>query len=138
MASDEVWQFTITTPAHTTQASPLVTVTQVLNRKIRRIEWRVPAGSLGVLGWQIGMRSVQVIPRNAGGWIVAHETSGGWDLTNQPDSGDWSITTYNTGANSHVLYVTFYADVPRKARPELTLIPAGVLGAEPSPDWTGM
>jgi|SRR5215469_1496713 len=137
MATDEIYEFTINTPALTSQANPLITPIKIPTRIIRHIEWRVPAGSLGVMGWRISMGTVPIIPRNAGGWIVAHSTSGGWDLANQPDSGDWSVTTYNTGNNAHQLYVTLHADVIRPKPAQLALIDAQALTEGAAPDWTG-
>lgn len=137
MASDEIYEFTITTPAATLPGVPLVTPIVIPSRVVERIEWRVPAGSLGVMGWRISMRNVPVIPRNAGGWIVAHSTSGGWPVTRQPDSGDWSVTTYNTGNHSHALYVTLHAQVRYPQPAKLVLISADDLSAEPAPEFTG-
>jgi hypothetical protein len=137
VAADEIYQFTVVTPAGTLQAAPLVTPTVFGPRIVERIAWRVPAGSLGVMGWQVGMRGVQVIPRNAGGFIVAHETAGGWDLEDMPDSGDWSVTTYNTGLFQHALYVTFHVRLIRPAPVIIRPLPSAVLAGQPSPDFAG-
>lgn len=137
MASDEIYEFTITTPAGTLPAAPLVTPTVIPSRVVEHIQWRVPPGALGVMGWRISMRNVAIIPRNAGAWIVAHQESGGWDMHRQPDSGDWSVTTYNTGSNPHALYVTFYAQVRPPAVHELVLASNVELSGMVPPDWTG-
>lgn len=137
MASDEIYEFTVQTPAGTTQANPLVTPTVFPSRIVERIRWRVPAGALGVMGWRISMRTVPVIPRNAGGWIVAHATSGEWDLRNQPDTGDWSVTTYNTGSFQHALYLTFMCKVIEPPQPILALAGGWALSVPPDPEYTG-
>lgn len=137
MPVDEVYEFNISTPANTLQASPLVTLTQFSPRIVDRIEWKVPAGSLNVIGFQIGMRGVQLIPANKGQFIIPHLTSGGWDVRDQPDSGDWSVTTFNTGMYPHSLAVSFYARLIPKPVRELALIGARELYGEPPPEWAG-
>ena len=90
------------------------------------------------MGWRISNRTVPVIPRNAGGWIIAHQTEGGWDVSKMADSGDWSVTTYNTGAFSHALYITFHVRYNRKAPPVTALISPRIIAGEPDPEYTGL
>ncbi len=137
MPVDEVYEFTVNTPAGVTQAAPQVTLTQFPARIVDRIEWKCPAGSLNAIGFAISMRGVPVIPKNAGGFIIPHLTSGGWDLANHPDSGDWSVTTFNTGMYPHSLAVTFHVRLVPKPVPELALVGGADLYGEAPADWTG-
>ncbi len=135
MPVDELYEFTVTTPAATPKAAPLVTPAVFPARIVEKIQWRLPAGALGVMGWRISMRGVQVLPKNAGAFIVAHETMGEYVLRNHPDSGDWSVTTYNTGGFPHDLYVTFFAQVIPRPVPLLYLADHNELTEAPDPDW---
>lgn len=137
MASDEVYEFTVVTPAATTQQAPQVTPAVFAPRIVDRIEYHCPAAALSVLGFQISMRGVPVIPANPGGFIIPHVTQGGWDLANHPDSGDWSITTFNLGMYQHSISVTFHVRLIPKPVREFALIPAAELHGEPDAEWTG-
>lgn len=138
MAVDEVYSFTVATPANTPQGSPLVTPAVFPARIVDRIEWNAPAGSLNAIGFQISMRGVPVIPANAGGFIVPHLTTGGWDMVNAPDSGDWSVTTFNTGMYPHSIAIIFHVRLIPRPAPQLALIPDLSLHGEPAPDYTGV
>ena len=109
MAS-EVQGFAVTVPAGTTQANPLVSALAMPPRTIRRIEWTVPPGPRGVLGWAIGAAGVPVIPRNAGAWIVADGVDRGWDFETPVNSGAWQFFGYNTGSFDHTVYLRFLVD----------------------------
>lgn len=127
MAADEIYAFTVNIPAGTQQASPLVTPTVLPGRIVDRIDYRLAPGALGAVAFQIGMRGVPVIPRNAGGFIVPGTASGSFDMTRLPDSGDWSVTAYNTGAFPHALTITYY----------VRLIPRPVVVRQ-EPDYTAL
>jgi len=94
-------------------------------RRVDEIHWRVPAGHNGLTGFRISMRGVQVFPSNLGGWIVANGQQATWPVHDMPDSGDWSITAYNTGSVVHVIYVTYMASLilPASEPPLLAAFP---------------
>jgi hypothetical protein len=129
MAGEEHWEFAVTVPAGTPIATPLVTPTVLPVRKISRIAWSIPPGSAGQVGWRIGMKTIQVIPVNAGSWIIKDGESAGSDLSRLPDSGDWSVIGYNIGAHAHTVYVSFYATVPHP-KPVL-VVPLGLGSLQP-------
>lgn len=109
MAS-EVQTFTCTVPAGTVQASPVTIDLTMPPRTVRRIEWFVPSGNRGLLGWAIGAAGVPIIPRNAGAWIVAEAVDRGWDFETPVNSGAWQFFGYNTGAYAHSVYLRFLLD----------------------------
>jgi len=119
----EIQQFAVTIPAGTTQAAPLVTPTTFAVRIVRRIEWRFPAGCGGLVGFYVAMSKVQLHPLPAGTWVVGDNTSGGWEVSDQPDSGAWQIVGYNTGANPHTLEIKYLVDLVEREEPETGLIP---------------
>ena len=111
MAADEAWEFQVTTPAGTPKAAPLVTPTVFPQRRVDEIRWMVPPGPSGLAGWRITMGGVQVIPANAGGWIVRDGHFAGTQLAALPTSGGWDVTGYNTGKYPHTIYVTFLVSI---------------------------
>jgi hypothetical protein len=104
------YRFTVTVPAGTTQAAPLVTATVIPPLWVRSIRWRTPRGSAGFLGFQFTMGGAVVFPLPQGTWIVADGTSEEVTMDGLPDSGAWQVTAYNTGAYAHSVYVTYYCD----------------------------
>lgn len=113
MATDEVYSFTLSVPAGTPKNNPAVLLTRFPPRIIRAIKWRVPHGPNGVLGFRISMGGVQVFPSNIGGFIIADAESETWNVDNQPDSGAWDVTAYNTGTHAHQIFINYYAEVMR-------------------------
>lgn len=121
--SDDIFHFTVTVPAGTPQAAPLVTLTQFRAAEVERITWRLPPGTAGKVGFQIGARNVQIIPQAAGQFIVAEGGSGSFDLEGQHNTGDWSVIAYNTGLFPHNIYVTYHIRTLRPIPAPFRVIP---------------
>lgn len=109
MAS-EIRQFTVTTPAGTAQASPLVTSLAMPPRRVQSIRIRIPPGPSGQLGFALGSAGQRVIPWNDNAWFIGDDEVIELPLTGQIDSGAWQLQSYNTGSHAHTLLVTFYLD----------------------------
>jgi hypothetical protein len=107
----EILTYPIPVPLGTPIASPLVVPTLFPPRTVQRISWRVPPGPRGEVGWRISMGQVVVVPHN-GGWIITDNEASSWDVENQPDSGAWQVTIYNTGAFAHTIYITYHVTLP--------------------------
>lgn len=107
MPATRVRVFDITIPAGTAKATPLVTLTQFPQSIVERIEWLFPAGCQGVVGIQIGARSVPVLPDNPAQFFTRSGDSSGYDVADMHDTGDWSVIGYNTGSFPHTVHVTF-------------------------------
>lgn len=133
----EVYSFQVLVPAGTAQAAPLVASLGIPPRIVTRIEWRVPEGARGQLGFRLGMAGQRLIPYNAGGWIVADGEAQGWDFEGLPTSGAWQLIAYNLGTFDHSVYVRMLADLPGDVglSPLLTISDASLdsSGAEPPP-----
>ncbi len=125
----EIRQFQVAIPAGTTQAAPLVTLTAFDPREVRRIEWRFPAGCGGLVGFYVAMSKVQILPLPAGTWVVGDNSSGGWDVSGQPNSGQWQIVGYNTGAHQHTLEIKYHVDLVEPPERDLEVIPDLVLSS---------
>ena len=123
--ADEVRLFIATIPAGTTQAAPAVVPLTMPARRVDRIDWRVPAGSQGMMGWALTMGGVQVLPTAGTPWVTGEGISGTWTVEGLPDSGAWQLTGYNTGLFPHAVYLDFHLTVPRpRYRPPTRLAPA--------------
>lgn len=119
----EVRHYTVTTPAGTQIAAPQVQTLVMPPRRVHVIDWRVPPGPNGLLGWRLTMGGVQVLPTPGTDlWVIASGETGHWDIEEFPDSGAWQVTSYNTGAFSHQLFLAFHVDhAGRRDLPDLIL-----------------
>lgn len=107
----EIRTFSVTVPAGTTIANPQVTNLTMPARQVLSVHVRVPPGPRGEVGWSLGSRGVHVLPYDDGHWIITDDDKLEWPVYGQFDSGDWSVSIYNTGLYSHTLYFTFMLDV---------------------------
>lgn len=125
----EIRHFTATIPAGTALASPATVALAMPVRRVSQVDWRVPKGPVGLLGFQLAMGGVKVLPLGDD-WVIANGESGTWHLTDQPDSGAWQLRGYNTGAHAHSVYLAFHVDLvvtvkaPPAPLPALALMPA--------------
>lgn len=107
----EVRHSAVTVPAGTTKAAPLVADVSFPVRVLRRIDYRLPSGCAGLVGFFIAMSKTQVFPLPAGTYIVGDTVSGGWDVADQPDSGAWQVIAYNLGTFQHTIHLDFHVDL---------------------------
>ena len=126
-----MWEFNLTIPAHTAQATPVILPCVMPQRIVDMFHWRVPAGHGGLTGFRLSMGGVQVFPRNVGSWIIANGEQDTWPVQNMPDSGAWDITAYNTGNNPHTLYARFMVRIIRKPEPTFAPIAPSLLASVP-------
>lgn len=118
MSSTIAYPFPVTIPAGTSQANPLITLTQFESNEVERIEWDFPAGCNGVVGIQLGARGASVLPAIPGRWFTTSGNTGGIGVEGMHTTGDWSVIAYNTGAHPHTVQVTFIARRIEKQLPE--------------------
>lgn len=132
----EVRNFTATIPAGTPIGAPVVVDISFPPRVVASIDWRVPNGPLGVMGWRLTMGKVQVIPTSGDLWIVADGHAATIYPSKDLSSGAWQVTGYNTGTNPHSVYLVFHLEHTAAAAAEVKLVPAWALGN--FPDLTGL
>lgn len=111
----EVYDFSVTVPAGTAQATPQVSNLSMPPRVVTDVEIRVPPGPRGLVGLALGAAGVPVIPRLAGQWIVTDDEVIRWPLEGQITSGAWQLRAYNTGSFAHTLHVRFLVRLPEPA-----------------------
>lgn len=109
--------FSVTIPAGTPKASPSVQSLAMPARIVRAVRVRFPPGPLGVVGFALGSAGVQVLPYNAGAWLIGDGEVLDWTLDDQIDSGAWQAFGYNTGVHDHTVYLTFALDLVQASGP---------------------
>jgi hypothetical protein len=123
--ADSVQFFAATITAGTAAASPMTVTLSVLPGVINAIHWRVPPGPRGLLGWQLAMGGVNVIPEQSGVYIIADNDEDTITVSGLPDSGAWQVIGYNTGTYNHTIYLSFH------------VTPQAAVGQDPGVSSTG-
>lgn len=128
----QVRTFSFTIPARTQQAAPATLNTPLGEFIVSAIEWTVPPGPNGNVGFRFSSGGTPMIPANDGGWIVASGENASWPLTGQITSGAWQIQGYNTGLNDHTVHVRYLLDLVAAAAPplDMPLLPAAAIMGE--------
>lgn len=124
--ADRTELFPITVPAHTPQATPLVTSLSFHEGDVAVLEFIIPPGPSGLLGWQVLYSGQVIIPRGGAGFFVMDDTHESWQLEKYPTGGGWQIAAYNTDVYPHllqfILHVNELQPIPSTTIP---LIPLG-------------
>lgn len=118
----EVRSFDITIPAGTAIAAPVTIDVSFPAMVTESVEWSVPKGPSGLMGWRLTSGGGQVIPKNLGSWIVADGQAGNWQLEDLHTSGAWQVTGYNTGSFPHVVRVRFHTSPVEAKEPPATAL----------------
>lgn len=125
--AEEIQHFTATIPAGTPANAPVTINCPIPVRLVTQIDWRVPKGPMGVMGWQVAMGGVRVFPLGTTLYVLANGEQGTWPVTSAPDSGAWEVVGYNTGTAAHSVYLTFHCDTVPVKRVQLMPIAAPLL-----------
>lgn len=109
MAIREVQQFACLIPPGTAIAAPAVFPMDMMAMDIKWIEWQVPAGARGDVGFWLGSRGQPIIPFAKGGpsWIVADGYVAHWDTDDLAADNSWELRGYNIGLLPHTVTVRF-------------------------------
>ena len=122
--AEDIQHFTVTCPPGTAKANPQLTDLGLPPRIVRQIDWRVPNGAMGIMGFLMAMGGLPILPSTAFAYVVANGEHGSWIPSKYPDSGAWQCAMYNTGVNPHSVYLTFHMDLPARPAELQTLLPA--------------
>lgn len=130
--AEDVQHFQVTCPASTPKTAPVLTKLGIPPRTVTRIDWRVPNGPMGTMGFLLSMGGVPLLPfPNLATFVVANGETGLWNLDGYPDSGAWECQMYNTGTVQHSVYLTFHMSLPEPAPVLRALIPPHELSSAP-------
>jgi len=108
--AERVQVYSVTVPAGTAQATPLDTSLPMVEGVTRRVEFIVPPGPSGLVGFRIVHSGTIVIPESGTAWIVADDEKIGWDLDNFPTGAKWVFRAYNTDIYAHTIQVRWLLD----------------------------
>lgn len=130
----QVRSFELTVPAGTAKDSPVSLPMSFPPMTVTEITVTVPPGPNGHLGIQIAAAGAQVIPWNAGEFLVPNDVVMTWQPVGYSDAGSWSLIGYNTGTHDHTVWVRFNLTPVEIATPTPTptLIPADQLSVATS------
>lgn len=123
MATTQVFQFAVTIPAGTPQASPLVTLTQFEPNIVDRVRFVFPHGCNGLVGIRIGARGVPILPLGGVTWFTTSGLEHVLDVQDMHETGDWSVIGYNTGVNPHTVQVAYHVQRKPPKRDQQLLLP---------------
>lgn len=133
-AVERIPQFDLTVPAGTPVVNPAKFSTVVdPGFNLEWVEFEVPPGARGQVGFYLASSGVQVFPHRVGvtpRWVRMDGVMPRYDVDYKITSGDWSIVAYNTGLNPHLIVVRFGLTlVPDPASSVMAsrLIPSSVL-----------
>lgn len=103
----EIFEFACSIPTTATQAAPAVISNAMPSRNVEWVEFVIPPGARGVVGFQLRSKGSQVFPRPIGTFLITDDEKPHWDVTGQHDSGAWELAGYNTGNYAHTIYVRY-------------------------------
>lgn len=117
--------FDVTIPAGTPKLAPVTRITRFDQGIVTSIEWLFPEGCQGMVGIQLGSRSVSVLPNDPTQFYVRSGSAGGVQVEEMHNTGDWSVIGYNTGTFDHTIHVTYRAHrIPTPPKPETFIVEA--------------
>jgi len=131
----EVRSFAVTIPAGTAITAPYTQDIYTPARVLAALHWKVPPGPSGLMGWRLTMSGGNPVIPTGGGWIIADDEDATWNLTDQPDSGFWELTGYNTDIYPHTVYLDFLLDLVGETPTVISQIPSSALSS-PAPVTT--
>ena len=100
-----------TIPANTAQSSPVSVSVAIPACTINLIDIEVPPGPAGLMGFYLACSGQQVIPFNAGQFIIWDNYRDTWALDNFPETGAWSVVGYNLdNAFGHTVTIRYHTD----------------------------
>jgi hypothetical protein len=141
----EIRSFQVTIPAGTPVSAPFTAAISFPPRTVMQVDWQVPTGPSGLMGWALTIGGQPVIPRNPGAYIIADGRAQSWPVEGYPDQGQWQVTGYNTDIYDHSVYLQFLLDLNAAASGQPAQIanadlssplPADQLGLPALPDLT--
>ena len=102
--------FTVTIPANTAQNSPVNIQVSFNQGQVTEIDIDIPAGSAGLMGFQLAYGDQPIIPHSPSEYIVRDNTSFRWPLSTFPDGSFWAVIGYNTDIYDHDINLIFLID----------------------------
>lgn len=121
--SDDVYRETVLVATGANPStSPLVVDLPFDNYSIVQIDIRFPPGPAGEVGVAVFNSGTQILPKNAGTWIIDDNAHLTFTPDDYPTGTGWQIQMYNDGIYDHSTYWTFHYNYLVKQTPASTII----------------
>lgn len=111
MPATELYSFQVTIPAGTAITAPFRQSVPIPVRMVDRLEITIPPGPSGLMGFAITMGGLNVIPLQAGTYIVTDNQQFDWPIEGLPTSGAWQVSGYNIDVWDHTVYLRFLTEL---------------------------
>lgn len=111
MTAQRVVARKITVPAGTLSSAPLSTDVSFDQGTVTRVEIVIPDGHAGLTGLALQQAQQQIIPEDAGTWVISNDETIGWDVSDYLNNGNWQTLAYNTDVFDHSFYLRFLIEV---------------------------
>lgn len=119
--SDNVLAFPVTIPANTAIASAITTQTPLGISDLVEIRVVVPPGPAGLVGFTINSGGSPTFPKTSNTWFIFDDYVYDQVVSNEINSGQWSVTAYNLDVFPHTLQFYFYTnDIDYAPGPDLS------------------
>lgn len=105
-----IQSYTVLTPANTAAATPQSVQIQFPPGTTTRIDIKVPPGPSGNLAINVNAGGNNYIPVNTGGFLFPDDDDLSFPVSNAPNSGNWTVVSYNTDVWDHSIYITFHVE----------------------------
>ena len=102
-------QATVTVPANTSMDDLYFADISFPAETVVQIDLEVPPGPSGLMGFYLAMSGQQIIPFEAGEFLVWDDVFKEWPVENFPTANTWQIFAYNEDTlNTHDIVVRFH------------------------------
>jgi hypothetical protein len=124
--ADRVEVFAIPVAIGSSSSAPVATAMTFTPGIVTEVEFVIPPGPCGLVGFFLAYNSQRIIPYQPGAFIITDDEIIRWPVSNMPTGGKWQIFAYNADVYPHTLYVRFLVDeIPVPTANASTLIPIG-------------
>lgn len=131
-----VLPFVVTVPANTLITAPQTMPLALDNWELESVDFEVPPGPAGLVGFQLLNNGVAWLPYGGVDWVVWDNRTQNFPLTDQPNGSGWAVKAYNAGAYQHQVTLRFHVnpvDNPATAAqpPTINIVTTPAPGAVP-------
>lgn len=102
-----VYEVQFTVPASTGVAAPVSQPVVLEDALLQTVRVLVPGGHSGLTGLRITWGGTQLLPINAGTWIISDNEILDWPMNDEVTANGLSLTGYNTDIFPHTFYLRF-------------------------------
>lgn len=102
-----VYESQFTVPAGTAIAAPVSQPVVLEDARLDTVRVLVPDGHSGLTGLRITWGGTQIMPINAGQWIISNDEIFDWPADEEVTANGLSLTGYNTDIYPHTFYLRF-------------------------------